>query len=51
MTVTGVWTGQLGQQSTWGLWTVDLLVEAQALRRKTGQGALGPPPASGHGHL
>lgn len=48
VTVTGVWAGQLGQQSTWGLavqglWTAGLLVEAgitaQVLRRKTWAGA------------
>lgn len=29
-------------QSTWGLWAVDLLAEAQAPRRKTGQGHAAP---------
>lgn len=30
--MTGDWAGQLGQQSTWSLWTVGLLVEAQVLK-------------------
>lgn len=40
--MTGDWAGQLGQQSTWSLWTVGLLVEAQVLRRKIELGQARP---------